>query len=253
MNTRTPPDGLKTCRSAGESYFRAGQVRFSFGRLQLKAYTKGEHVLRFEATVHNAKELRCRRSLDNSGQIIARLASMADRFATALDCVDTGFLPDGLLDEPPQPAQAGDSRIVGVDLNKPRIRAALSAALALSRPPAASPSLSTPHGVRQITGQESYTTRQAAYDLRKLRGKHLIDKPGRARRYHVPAQAARTIAALLALRDHIIAPILTGVRSPRMGRKPKIWTAVDRDYENLRIGMLTLFRHVGIDTLPTAA
>jgi hypothetical protein len=118
--------------------------RISFGRLQLKAYTKGEHVLRFEATVHNAKELRCRRSLDNFDQIIARLAGMADRFATTLDCVDTGFLPDGLLDELPRPAQAGDSRIAGVDLNKPRIRAALSAALALAPAPAASPSLSTP-------------------------------------------------------------------------------------------------------------
>src|SRR5262249_53264203 len=28
--------------------------RISFGRLQLKAYTKGEHVLRFDAPVHNA-------------------------------------------------------------------------------------------------------------------------------------------------------------------------------------------------------
>ena len=36
--------------------------RIRFGRLQLKAYTKGEHVLRFEATVHNTKELRCRRA-----------------------------------------------------------------------------------------------------------------------------------------------------------------------------------------------
>jgi hypothetical protein len=89
--------------------------------------------------------------------------------------------------------------------------------------------------------------------LRKLRGKGLTDKPGRTRRYHVPPQAARTIAALLALRDHVIAPILAGVRSPRMGRKPKIWTAVDRDYETLRIGMQTLFRHVGIDTLTAAA
>jgi hypothetical protein len=26
-----------------------------------------------------------------------------------------------------------------------------------------------------------------------------------------------------------------------------------RDYENLRIGMQTLFRHVGIETLPAAA
>jgi hypothetical protein len=121
------------------------------------------------------------------------------------------------------------------------------------RSPAGSPVAQHAARVQQITGQESYTTRQAAYDLRKLRGKHLIDKPGRARRYHVPAQAARTITALLALRDQVITPILAGVRSPRMGRKPTIWTAVDRDYENLRIGMLTLFRHVGIDTLPAAA
>jgi hypothetical protein len=87
----------------------------------------------------------------------------------------------------------------------------------------------------------------------KLRGKGLTDKPGRTRRYHVPPQAARTIAALLALRDHVIAPIVAGIRSPRMGRKPQNWTAVDRDYENLRAGMQTLFQHVGIETLPEAA
>src|SRR6266852_386397 len=85
--------------------------RISFGRLQLKAYIKGEHVLRFEATVHNTKELRCRRSLENFDQIIDRLAQMADRFAAALDCADIGFLPDGVLDELPLPAHAGARRI----------------------------------------------------------------------------------------------------------------------------------------------
>jgi hypothetical protein len=226
--------------------------RISFGRLQLKAYTKGEHVLRFEATVHNAKELRCRRSLDNFDQIITRLAGMADRFAAALDCADIGFLPDGLLDQLPLPAQAGASRIAGIDLNKPRIRAALAAALALAPAPGGFTVAEHAARVRQITGHDSYTIRQAAYDLRKLCGKQLVDKPGRTRRYHVPPDSARVIAALLALRDHVIAPILAGIRSPRMGRKPKIWTAIDRDYENLRIGMQTLFQHVGIDT-PTAA
>lgn len=44
-----------------------------------------------------------------------------------------------------------------------------------------------------------------------------------------------------------------GVRSPRMGRKPSIWTAVDRDYENLRVSMQTRFRHVGIDTITATA
>jgi hypothetical protein len=227
--------------------------RISFGKLQLKAYTKGEHVLRFEATVHNAKELRCRRGLDNFADIITRLAGMAGRFAAALDCADTGFLPDGILDELPLPAQAGDRRIAGIDLNKPRIRATLSAALALAPAPGGFTAAEHAARVRQITGQDGYTTRQAAYDLRKLRGKQLVDKPGRTRRYHVPPPAARTITALLTLRDHVIAPILSGVRSPRMGRKPKTWTPVDRDYENLRIGMQALFQHVGIETLPAAA
>jgi hypothetical protein len=227
--------------------------RIRFGRLQLKAYTKGEHVLRFEATVHNTKELRCRRSLENFAEIITVLAAMADRFATALDCADIGFLPDGILDQLPLPAQAGPRRIAGIDLNKPRIRAALSAALALAPAPGGFTVAEHAAKVRAMPGHASYTTRQAAYDLRKLRGKQLISKPGRTRRYHVPPQAARTIAALLALRDHVIAPILAGVRSPRMGRKPKTWTPVDRDYENLRIGMQTLFRHVGIEAQPAAA
>ncbi|MGW3615358.1 hypothetical protein ACWD6N_37360 [Micromonospora sp. NPDC005163] len=32
--------------------------KVSFGRLAVKAYTKGEHVLRFEATAHNTKDLK---------------------------------------------------------------------------------------------------------------------------------------------------------------------------------------------------
>lgn len=227
--------------------------RISFGRLQVKAYTKGEHVLRFEATVHNAKELRCRRGLENFAEIISRLAGIAGRFATALDCADTGFLPDGILDGLPLPAQAGQGRIAGIDLNKPRIRAALAAALALAPAPAGFTAAQHAARARQITGKDDYTTRQAAYDLRKLRAKQLIDKPGRTRRYHVPPDGARLISALLTLRDHVIAPVLAGVRSPRTGRKPKTWTPVDRDYENLRIGMQTLFQHIGIETQPALA
>jgi hypothetical protein len=40
--------------------------------------------------------------------------------------------------------------------------------------------------------------------------------------------------------------ILAGVRSPRLGRKPAHWTAIDRDYETLRIGMRALFADLGI-------
>jgi hypothetical protein len=226
--------------------------RIRFGLLQLKAYTKGEHVLRLEATVHNTKELRCHRSLENFPEIIARLAGMAERFATALDCTDVSFLPDGTLDELPQPSRLGATRTGGIDLNKPRIRAALAAALALAAAPHGFTVAEHAAKAATMTGLTGYTIRQAAYDLRKLRGKGLAVKPGRTRRYHIPPDAARTIAGLLALRDHVIAPILAGVRSPRPGPRPSTWTRIDRDYETLRIGMQTLFHDLGIAPIAAA-
>jgi hypothetical protein len=217
-----------------------------FGNLTLKAYTKGEHVLRFEAIVHNTRALRCGRVLDNFPTIIGKLASMVDRFTTTLDCVDHTFIADDLLDRLPTPAQIGTSRVGGIDLNRPRIRDALSAVLALSATSGGFTVAEFTTKVHTLTGHTSYTIRQAAYDLRKLRGKDLITKPGRTRRYHITPHTAGTIAALLTLREQVIGPILAGVRSPRMGRKPITWTSVDRDYEKIRIDMQTLFGHLGI-------
>src|SRR3954451_3935930 len=217
-----------------------------FGNLTLKAYTKGEHVLRFEAIVHNTRQLHCGKVLDRFPEIIARLAGMIERFTTTLDCVDTTFIADGLLDQLPQPAQLGATRVGGVDLNKPRIRGALSAVLALSAAPGGFTVADVTSKVHTMTGHADYTVRQAAYDLRKLRGKDLVTKPGRTRPYHLVPATAGTIAALLTLREQVIAPILAGVRSPRLGRKPTTWTRIDRDYETLRTDMQTLFQDLGI-------
>lgn len=101
--------------------------------------------------------------------------------------------------------------------------------------------------------EAEYSIRQAAYDLRKLRGKALVSMPVRTRRYFVPPQAARVIAALLTLRDHVIGPILAGVRSPKSGPRPAAWTAIDRDYERIRIDMQRLFADLGIITGTAAA
>jgi hypothetical protein len=225
-----------------------------FGSLTLKAYTKGEHVLRVEAICHNTRDLKCGRVLDRWGDITGRLADMADRFCTGLDCVDVAFLPDGLLDELPAPSQLGASRVGGIDLNNARMRHALAAVLALAVSPTGFSVGQFTDRVRALTGQpdHQYTVRQGAYDLRKLRAKQLLDKPGRSRRYHVPDEAARTIAGIVTLREHVLAPVLAGIRSPRLGRKPSTWTAVDQHYEQLRTAMQALFTDLAIDT-PAAA
>jgi hypothetical protein len=228
--------------------------KLHFGRLTGKAYTKGERVLRFEAIAHNTAELRCGRMIEKFPQIVTQLAGIAERFATALDCVDTGFIGEPVLDELPTGSTLGASRVGGVDLNKPRMRDTLRAALALAPAPNGFTVAEFAAKVHALTGVDhcGYSVRQAAYDLRKLRGKQLVDKPGRSRRYHIRAAAARTIAALLTLRDQVIAPILAGVRSPRMGRKPAHWTRVDRHYERIRIDMQALFTDLAIET-PLAA
>jgi hypothetical protein len=115
-----------------------------FGLLTLKGYTKGEHVLRFEAIVHNTKELGVGRALERFCEIINRLAGMAERFCTTLDCVDVGFVTGQTLDELPQASQLGRTKVGGVDLNKPRMRAALPPCSPWPRRPAASPSPSSP-------------------------------------------------------------------------------------------------------------
>jgi hypothetical protein len=179
---------------------------------------------------------------------------VVDRFTTTLDCVDTGFLGDDILDELPTGIRLGVTRVGGVDLNKPRMRDALRAALALAPAPNEFTIAEFAAKLHALTGIDhcAYTARPAGYDLRKRRAKHLVDKPGRTRRYRVPPLAARTITALLTLRDQVIAPILAAVRSPRMGRKPAHWTRVDRDYERIRIAMHTLFTDLAIET-PLAA
>jgi len=224
-----------------------------FGLVTLKAYSKGEHVLRFEAVVHNTRQLHLGRVLERFPEIVARLHAMLDRFTSLLDCVDVAFLPGELLDELPRSSRLGATRVGGIDLNKARVRAVLAAVVALAAAPRGFTVADLTEKVHSMTGETDYRVRQAAYDLRKLRAKGLVEKPERSRRYVVPPDAARTITALSVLRDQVVSPILAGVRSPRQGRKPSAWTRVDRDYESLRIGMQTLFDDLGISTTALAA
>jgi DNA-binding transcriptional ArsR family regulator len=224
-----------------------------FGLVTLKAYSKGEHVLRFEAVVHNTRQLHLGRVLERFPEIVARLHAMLDRFTSLLDCVDVAFLPGEILDELPRSSRLGASRVGGIDFNQARVRAVLAAVVALAAAPRGFTVADLTEKVHSMTGETDYRVRQAAYDLRKLRAKGLVEKPERSRRYVVAPDAARTITALSVLRDQVVSPILAGVRSPRQGRKPSAWTQVDRDYESLRIGMQTLFDDLGISRMEPAA
>ena len=246
QRTRTPTPRLAVAVET-PAYHRT-VFKVDFGTLSLKAYTKGERVLRFEAIVHNTRDLGCGRVVARFPMIVARLREMLERFLTTLHCVDAAFIADTTLDDLPQPSQVGKTRVGGVDLHRPRMRAALAAVLALAPTPAGFNLAEFTAKVHAIAGYaaSAYGPRQAAYDLKKLRGKHLVTKVSTCRRYQAPPDSLRTIAALLILRDQVIHPLLAGVRTRRVGRKPQTWSVIDARYETLRLEMRHLFHDLGI-------
>ena len=103
-----------------------------FGLLMLKIYTKGERVLRVEATVHNAKKEFDRYGLDYFEEIANALRQTVQRFLEVLRSVEACWVTDETLESLPEPSQVGASRLAGVDLNRKRIRAVTMAVVALS-------------------------------------------------------------------------------------------------------------------------
>ena len=147
----------------------------------MKGYTKGEHVLRFEAIVHNTRALRLGRVLDQFPRH-HRPAGRDDR--PVLHACSTASTPASSptarsTQLPAPPRTRGD----------PRWRHRSQQAPHAHRPRrGAGPGRRTRRLHRRRVRRQgprhdrpaTPTTpiRQAAYDLRKLRAKHLVVKPG---------------------------------------------------------------------------
>jgi hypothetical protein len=219
-----------------------------YGKMTLKIYTKGEHVLRIEVIVHNTKEYRWGRSLPCFPQIVLRLRGILERFLNAVGCVDACFVSDDNLENLPQPAQVGQTKVGGIDLNKPRMRRVANAVLALASSPTEFTASALAQKVRTMSGESdsAYGARRAAYDIKKLRAKGMVQKIGRSRRYEALQEGLRALTALVVLREHVIRPLLAASTRPKTDSKLLNPTRIDQHYENLRVGMHQLFTELGV-------
>lgn len=222
--------------------------KLHFGSLTVKLYSKGEHVLRCEAIVHNTKPLAWKRSLPRFPEILQRLNTVLSRFLDQLHCLDAAFIADETLDSLPQHSTVGKSHVAGFDLNKPRIRAVLEAVVSLAPLPNGFSAAQLAAKVRELLQlpDDQYLPRHAAYDLKKLRGKQWVHKVGKSRRYQPDSLGLKTMAALITLRDKIIQPILAGAGRPKVGRPPKSRSDLDLQYFKVQTDMLDLFQLLGI-------
>ena len=219
-----------------------------YGKMTLKIYSKGERVLRIEVIVHNTREYRWGRSLPAFPAIVARLKGILERFLNAVGCINACFVSDEALEKLPQPAQIGQTKVGGIDLNKLRIRRVVETVLALSATPVGFTASDVARQVQSMSGQpeSDYGPRRAAYDIKKLRAKGMIRRMEKSRRYETVPEGVRSLTALLVLREKIIRPLLAASGQQEPLAKPAHPTPVDHHYETLRAGMRSLFTELGI-------
>src|SRR5215470_1577016 len=115
------------------------------------------------------------------------------------------------------------------------------------RGPAASPWRKWAEAVQQRAGPsaKAYSSRNAAYDLAKLKGKRLVHRVKASRRYKANPSGVRAMCAYLILRDKVIKPLRAGVVRP-FGRPPKVQAPVDQHYVRLREELNRTFETIGL-------
>jgi hypothetical protein len=161
--------------------------------------------------------------------------------------MDRCFIADDLLERLPEPSQVGKARVGGVDYNQSGMRGAMRASLALATAPKGFTASDLARKAGDLNPSDrSYTPRQAAYDLKKLRGKQLIERIGSSHRYRPSSKGLRAMTALVVLRDKVIKPLLASCCQGKRGLKPKKVTPLDAHYEHLQAGMRELFDELGI-------
>ena len=221
--------------------------KLHFGKLTLKIYDKGDRVLRVEVVAHNVKDLRCGALVEKWPRLLKTMEQYLNNFLNIVQAAHVSFLDQGTFDTLAAPTQRGNRRQAGVDFNKVRMRRVAAAVVALAPQPIGFTVSDLARKVSAIAGPEleAYNSRRAAYDLSKVRGKGLVERIGKSRRYRTTSDGVGKLGGYTILRDQVIKPLMAGVVR-RQGRPPKTIHPVDQHYQNLRVELYKTFETLGL-------
>jgi len=211
--------------------------KIHFGKITLKLYDKGERILRAEVVVHNAKELKCKRSISNFKEIVSKLRAIMNSFMDNLCYTHVSLLTDGSFEQLSSPSRIGKQRLSGVDINKSRNIAIMESILALSIKPNGYTAKDIATLMKERLGKKqaiAYTSAKAAYDTRKLRGKGLVEKTGKSRKYKTTKKGMETIIAVLTLIQKTLPTVLSAINKDVLANNPEEINTIDKRYINIR-------------------
>jgi len=172
-----------------------------------------------------------------------------NNFMDNLCYTHVSLLNDGSLEQLTTPTQKGKQRLAGVDINKKRNIAVMQCALALAIKPGgySAKDLSILMKEKLDKKQSSaYTPAKAAYDIRKLRGKALVEKTGNTRKYKTTQKGIETIVGILSINQKILPTILSSVNKTLLSVNLEEMSELDNHYIKIKDEINAICKYYGI-------
>jgi hypothetical protein len=162
------------------------------------------------------------------------------------------LLNDGSFEQLTNPCTTGEQRLAGVDINKKRTIAVMESALSLALKPNGynANDITTLMKERLEKKQATnYTPAKAAYDIRKLRGKGLVEKIGKSRKYKTTKKGMDTIIAILSLTQKTMPTIFSAINKNTMSDAPEEMQNLDKLFLNIRRDIIEIHQIYGMKTV----
>lgn len=185
--------------------------KIHFGRLTVKLYDKGERTLRAEVVVHNTKDLKCKRGIGSFEEITEKLEAIMGSFLSNIDHAHIATIQDEVFEEITNPTLTGKNRLAGIDFNKNRTKQVAIILLALSMKPGGFTSKDLSNEMAQF--KSGFTTRNASYDIKKFRGKGMVEKINGSIRYVLTEKGVKIISSILCILTKQIPTLVSVVKS----------------------------------------
>lgn len=181
--------------------------KIHFEALTLKLYDKGERTLRAEVVVHNTKDLKCKRGLDQFEIIRKKLGAMMVTFLSNLLYVHTAFIEPDALQRLTQGKRRKGQVISGINPFKQRDIRIMHAVMAVGFKPEGFSSSDVAQKLTHMYGLTLKAT-QVAYVLRKLKARKIVTAKKGKRKYHLTSDGLQTILAITTVTEQQLPKML---------------------------------------------
>ena len=229
-------------------------IRTDYKKDSVKQYVRDHVLLRTEATSYHLPDLGVGKSVENLPKARKTLHQITERYLDVQQDILETFIDCGQLRRLSEPTiTSSGKRIPGLKLDNPRQLATMQALVRFCHL-----AIGDTFNTKQIhlpvvealgCSVDEYKLSSLRYDLSKLRGKGLVEKVPRTRRYKLLPKGYRLCVVFLKLFEKIYAPLTAGLLAPFAGDSElsvKKMTRLDKLYRAVVAALDKLVQTVGL-------